>query len=57
MILSGHPSVSLEQCLSDTAERMLIWSNLLLDRNFEVSKEFKIKFIEIIFKGDPQQRS
>ena len=37
MILSGHPSISLEECLSDTSERMLIGSNLTLDLR-EISK-------------------
>ena len=31
MILSGHPSISLDYCLSDTSEGILIWSNLILD--------------------------
>ena len=31
MILSGHLSVSVEQCSSDTLEGMLIWGNLILD--------------------------
>ena len=29
MIHIGHPSISLEQRLSDTSEGMLIWSNLV----------------------------
>ena len=33
MILSGHPSTSLEYCLSDTSQGILIWSNLMLDLN------------------------
>ena len=37
MILSGHPSISLEQCFSDTSEGMLMWSNLVLDLR-EISK-------------------
>ena len=39
MILSGHPSILLELCLSDTSEGVLIWSNLTLD--------FKTKLLQI----------
>ena len=31
MILSGHASKSLEKCLSDISEEILIWNNLILD--------------------------
>ena len=31
MILSGHPSITLEQFLSDISEGILIWSNLILN--------------------------
>ena len=31
IILSGHPSTSLENSLSNLSEGMLIWCNLILD--------------------------
>ena len=37
MIFSSHPSILFEQCLSDTSELMLIWSNQILDQ-CEISK-------------------
>ena len=37
MILSDHPSISLEQLLSDASEGMLIWNNQILDLR-EISK-------------------
>ena len=37
MILSSHPSITTEYCLSDKLEGMLIWSNLILDLS-EISK-------------------
>ena len=50
MILSGHhPSISLELCLSDTSEEVLIWSNLILDFmwNLEVWHKPKIKLFQL----------
>ena len=48
MILSGHPSIFLGYCLSDTSKEMLIWSNSILDKfRLKVSHKSKIKLLQI----------